>query len=259
MTRTARTFDWSSRHDPASRNYPIRTLVGPRGTVARVFTIWKVGPCLDQAAEGACVGHGYTNEATASPVRVDFTTLDLGAEWPKDPQAFAFALYDWCRRNDPWPGEDYDGTSVLTGAQGMKMLGLIPEYRWAFSMEDLIDALVAHGPAVLGLEWRDGMYDAPGGELTGTGAVVGGHCILAVGYDPEHRFSDGTVTEAIALFNSWGREWGINGLAWIRVSELAGLLENGGEMCVPVRRSYGRKPRKVCRLFAAIKGRLRLR
>ena len=254
-----RKLDWSSRHDPESRNYPIRALLPKSGQVFRKFKTWTVGPCLDQDQEGACVGHGYTNEATASPVRVDFAKANLGAGWPKDPQAFAFALYEWCKRHDSYPGTDYDGTAVLTGAQGMQKLGFIPEYRWAFGTNDVIDTLCAQGPVVLGIEWREDMYDAPGGELTGTGRPVGGHCILACGYDPARKFSDGTTTEAVLLFNSWGRGWGINGLAWIKVSELAELLKDGGEMCVPVHRSYGRTPRKVCQLVAAIKGRLRLR
>src|SRR4051794_31156175 len=119
-------------------------------------------------------------------------------------------------------------------------------------MDDLIDALVVHGPAVLGLEWREDMYDAPGGELRGTGPAVGGHCILAVGYDPARRFSDGTVTGAIALFNSWGRSWDVNGVAWIKVFELAPLLANDGEACIPVRRSYGRRPSTVVKALAAV-------
>lgn len=237
-----RTFDWQPRHDERSRAYPIRSVIGE--AVPRRYVLNRVGPVLDQGVEGACVGHGWTNEATAHPWPVDFTAADLGYDdrgqpWPKDPQAFAFAFYAWCQRHDPWAGEGYSGTSVLTGAEGMKALGFIPEFRWAFGVDDVIDTLIAHGPVVLGIEWRDGMYEAPGGELRGTGAAVGGHCILAVGYDPEHRWRDGTVTPGVALFNSWGHGWGVAGTAWMRADELGDLLAANGEACVPVTRAYG--------------------
>ncbi|MCA1570800.1 MAG: hypothetical protein LC798_10885 [Chloroflexi bacterium] len=242
-THKGRTFDYRPHFDDASRDYPIRSVIGRQ--VVRTRRVWGVGRILDQGVEGACVGHGWAGEALASPVRVDFIRAELLPGWPHDPQAFAFALYDWCRRNDEWDGEAYSGTSVLAGAKGMKMLRLIPEYRWAFGVDDVVDTLVAHGPVVLGIPWTFGMYDAPGGELHVTGHVVGGHCIVAVGFDPAHVWADGSVGPAIALLNSWGLSWGIDGLAWIPVPELAPLLANGrGEACVPVRRSYGRTPRR---------------
>lgn len=239
MTQT-RTFDWFPRHDPESRNYAVRDLIG--ATVERKFTIWQCGQCLDQGQEGACVGHGFTNDATAEPVPVDFTVEhfgndDEGHPWPNDAQAFAFALYDWCRRHDEWKDQPHEGTSVLTGAKGMKLLGLLLEYRWAFGVDDVIDTICAHGPVVLGIDWHEGMYDAPNGELRVSGPKVGGHCILAVGYDPAHKWANGTVSPAIALYNSWGEGWGIKGLAWISVTDLALLLSQDGEACVPVVRA----------------------
>lgn len=240
-----RNLDWRSYHDPASRRYPMRSVLRA-AALPRTYALWPTGPVLDQGEEGACVGHGWTNEATSEPVPVDFEAIDLGTDdegypWPRDAQEFAFHLYFYCRRHDQWPGEDYSGTSVLAGAQAMQLLGLIPEYRWCFGIEDVIDTLVSPlgGPVVLGIVWKSGMYDAPNGELRATGHVVGGHCILAVGYDPEHEWEDGTTSEAVALFNSWGEGWGIGGLAWIRCDELAGLLDADGEACVPVQRAYG--------------------
>lgn len=233
-------LDWVPRHDPESRDYPIRAVIGdsvPRGRVMH-----QVGPTLNQGQEGACVGHGWANEATAAPVPIAFDVLDLGNDdlgnpWPKDPQGFAFALYFWCRRHDEWEGEAYDGTSVLSGAKGMKMLGLLPEYRWAFGIEDVIDALMVHGPVVLGINWYTSMYGAPGGELKVSGTLAGGHCILAVGYDPAHQWSDGTQGAAVALYNSWGPGWGQGGIAWISVPDLARLLKEHGEACVPMVRA----------------------
>lgn len=236
---TTRTFDWRPRHDPRSRLYPVRALTGT--AVRRRRVLWSPGPVvLDQGVEGACVPHAFVHEATASPVRVDLTRATrIDPAWPRDPQALAFELYDWCRRNDAWPGEAYEGTSTLAGAKAMVMLGLIREYRWAFTPAEVVDALLRLGPVTLGIPWRSGMYEAPGGVLKAAGDVVGGHAILAVGYDPARDLGDGPV-EAVALLNSWGPGWGRTGVAWISLDGLAGLLAQDGEACVPVRRTYGR-------------------
>ncbi len=87
------------------------------------------------------------------------------------------------------------------------------------------------GPAVLGINWLDGMYQTV--EIDGeawiedTGRVVGGHAILCVGYSLRRR--------AFRLQNSWGSDWGDNGRAWIDHDDLAALLADQGEACIPVR------------------------
>jgi hypothetical protein len=240
-----RTFDRVPGLDPRNRSHPITALVGQP---ARRRQVWR-GPdlVLNQDAEGACVGHGHTHEATSSPVRVDFkrsTVADKG--FPAEAQAFAFALYRAAQKIDEWPGEAYSGTSVLAAAKIMKSLGVYGEYRWAFGVEDVISAVIAHGPVVIGIPWYDAMYEAPGGEVRIGGSVVGGHCLLVLGYDPKHRFTDGAVGEGLLLLNSWGPGWGLNGQAWIRKADLGALLREQGDACVPVRRSYVRP--KVPRL-----------
>lgn len=226
-------LDWQPRHDPRSKNFPISAAV--RTSVRRRNKLWKVGPILDQAAEGACVGFGWTAEALAAPVpvRLHWMKTDI----PRDPTQFARLVYRTAQHNDEWEGEDYEGTSVLAGAKAMKNFGLLREYRWAFNIEQVADAVLQSGPVVIGVPWYNGMYDAPNGILTPSGPLVGGHCLLVVGYrlaDPELGGEDGFV-----LQNSWGTSWGKNGLAKIKKSDLAALLKDDGEACVPVVRSYG--------------------
>lgn len=232
-----RHLDWISRHDPRSRAFAARKLMGT--APPRVKTVWPPGRVLDQGAEGACVAFGWVGEALAEPVPVDFGPLELPNGWSNDPQALAFQLYQWCRDHDEFPAGT-EGTSVLQGAKAMLLLGLITEYRWAFGIDDVIDALCTLGPVVLGIPWFSDSYEAPGGEMRATGQQVGGHCILAVGFDPNHVFRDGTTGPAVLLLNSWGPGWGEQGLAWIRAEELGRLLDQRGEACVPLVRSYGR-------------------
>jgi Papain family cysteine protease len=228
-----RTFNWAPNFDPESKEFPIRTAVPNQ---IRRNKLWRTGPILDQGREGACVGFGWTAEALSTPVAVDLSRLKADA--PEDPTAFAHRIYKRAQQLDGWAGENYSGTSVLAGAKAMREMGLIKEFRWAFNIADVIDGIIHKGPVVLGIPWHMGMYDAPDGVLRLSGENVGGHCITAVGYKVSSEKLNGE--DGIILQNSWGTDWGINGLAIIRTSELAGLLDNYGEACVPSRRSYGR-------------------
>jgi hypothetical protein len=188
---------------------------------------WAVGVTLNQGREGACVGHGWTHEAVAKPVMVN--------TWPRpgftatNPQAFAFELYEWCKDNDEWAGDNYDGTSVAAGAKGMAAAGLIGEYRWTRNVDDLAVAVSRKGPAVIGVDWFSGMFDADSsGYLNLTGQVEGGHCLLVNGYN--------VTREAFKLHNSWGPRWSTNGEAWLRKADMRQLLNQGGEACVPTSR-----------------------
>jgi hypothetical protein len=226
-------LDWQPRFDPRSKNFPVRATL--RSSIRRRNKLWKVGPILDQGYEGACVGFGWTAEALSTPVAVRLHWMRV--EVPRDPDKFARLVYRNAQRIDEWAGEDYEGTSVLAGAKAMKQFGLLREYRWAFNIEQVADAVLSKGPVVIGIPWYEGMYEAPNGVLRRSGALVGGHCLLVVGYhvaDPELGGEDGFV-----LQNSWGASWGKNGLAKIKKSELAELLADDGEACVPVSRSYG--------------------
>ena len=224
-----RKLDWTANYDERSRNLPIRGVI--RKAVKRKNRLWQVGPILDQGQEGACVGFGWTAEALASPVRVDLNRIKTRA--PKEPNKFAQYVYAFAKTIDEYEGVDYEGTSVLAGAKSMQTFRLLKEYRWAFSMDEIIDGIIAKGPVVLGIPWYDSMYEAPNGILKVSGEQVGGHCILAVGYKVYPGGED-----AVILQNSWGKDWGVNGLAEIKVSELAKLVAEG-EACLPIKRAFG--------------------
>ena len=228
-----RVFNWRPEFDERSRNFPISAVV-PQGI--RKNKLWRVGPILDQGQEGACVGFGWTAEVLATPVAVDLNKVKAAV--PHDPTAFAQYVYHTAKTLDEWPGENYDGTSVLAGAKAIVGAGFMKEYRWAFGIDDVIDAIIHKGPVVLGIEWHDGMYEAPNGVLKVSGPVVGGHCIAAVGYRTAESAKAGV--ESVILQNSWGPNWGDHGLAEISKDDLAGLLSKNGEACVPSKRSYGR-------------------
>lgn len=188
---------------------------------------WRSKGNLDQGQEGACVGFGWTQELIASPAVKRFQLFEQG-------NAFAQALYKLAQHNDEWPGENYDGTSVLAGAKSVAKLGYMPEYRWAFSIDDLILAVAHAGPAVVGTDWLEGM-DNYGRDalLSASGGVRGGHCYLLRGVLVNPHFAREPVFH---ITNSWGDSWGKQGDAYIRVSDFEKLLKAGGEACIPMRR-----------------------
>lgn len=227
-------LDWKPNFDERSREYPVRAKL--RSAVKRKDRLWTPGPILNQGREGACVGFAWAAEAFASPIAVDLHRMR--ANTPATHDMYARFLYGQARYIDEWAGEAYEGTSVLAGAKASQNMNTIREYRWAFTIEDVIDSVIAKGPVVIGINWYDGMYSAPNGILRKSGTIVGGHALLIVGFNVNSEKIPGKST--FILQNSWGTSWGINGLAEITVEDLAALLKENGESCVPTRRSYGR-------------------
>jgi hypothetical protein len=216
--------------DDRSRGFPIRALL-PEGLRGRS---WICKVVLDQDKndterdKNSCVGNGWAHELAASPVVV-----------PGVDEPFAIRIYHEAQRRDQWPGEDYDGSSVLGGAKAVQAFGYMPEYRWAgvgstSVIDDVMLALSHHGPVVLGTNWLENMFDSAPSVLDVSGAVAGGHCYLARGLLLKPRFAKEPV---VRIRNSWGRSWGVEGDAFIRVSDLERLLKDNGEACVPVRRT----------------------
>lgn len=209
-----RTLDRVSRFDERSRAFPIRTLLAAR--TPRSYT-WSVDAALDQGREGACVGYGWAHELAARPAVNPVST------------ALAQDIYRAAQRIDEWAGEAYDGTSVLAGAKTVLARRYMDSYRWCFGIDDLVLALGYSGPVVLGLNWWTGMFVTdPAGYIHPTGQVEGGHCLIARAVDLR--------TGTIKLRNSWGPLWGVGGDALIRIPDLAALLADQGDACVPIGR-----------------------
>jgi len=209
--------------DPRNAEYPIAAIVGDRPLRSRS---WPCRPRLDQGREGACVGFGFSHELAAQP------SVVKGVD-----DSYAQALYKRAQLLDEWPGENYSGTSVLAGAKAVTEKGLLAEYRWATTVDDVLRTLSVHGPVVLGVDWYDTAYEPrPSGLLDLSGRVVGGHCILARGILLSGRLRGERAGEpVIRLRNSWGEEWGRRGDAFLKASDLERLLSAGGDACVPVR------------------------
>ena len=201
--------------DPRSRNYSIRAYLDTR--TPRSYT-WSCPVTLNQGSEGACVGFSWAQELAARPALVSGMTDE-----------YARHIYHEAKKIDPWPGEDYEGTSILAGVKIVQSRGYITEYRWAFGIEDLAIGVSRAGPAVVGVDWYDGMFTPDSnGFIHPTGNIAGGHAILVKGYNVRAR--------RFLLHNSWGPNWGRKGTCFISYDDLGNLLASGGEACIPVKR-----------------------
>jgi hypothetical protein len=209
-----RVLDRLQQFDERSREFPIRSLVGDKPL--RSYT-WSCAPHFDQKSEGACVGHGFGHEAAARPVVRKVTQQDC------------FDLYRRARQLDEWPGENYEGTSVLAGAKAMAERSWLQEYRWGFSLDDVLRTVGYLGPVVIGVNWYTGMFEPdPTGLIHATGQVEGGHCTLVKGVNVSRR--------QVRIHQSWGAAYGLGGDVLLSWDDLGMLLKDGGEACVPVRR-----------------------
>lgn len=197
--------------DPRTADFPLEA---PKK--ARTFRNWLVpGGPWDQGPTPHCVAYAGLGLLTAHPV--------------SNAQLHVMTLYDECQKQDQWPGEEYDGTSVLGLMRVLKARGLVSEYRWTTSADVVMAHVLEHGPVVIGVTWHRDMFTPTGhGYITPTGPAEGGHAVLIVGANATRQNPDGT-TGALRILNSWGGGWGEGGRAWITRDDLDRLLKDRGE------------------------------
>lgn len=224
---TTRVLDRQAFFDERSRGYavlrPLRLTRRKRIWTPPVFRV-------DQGSEGHCVGFGWGNELATSPVRIQGVNNE-----------FAHGLFYGAREIDRAEGRNFpEGATVIAGAKYIKQRGFMDEYRWAFSIDQLIDGVVNEGPSVIGIDWLDGMYDTrPSGLVDVSGSVVGGHCLTIIGYHPGMRIrGEGWLKrhEVFIWINSWGEGYGKRGIGYVPVETVASRLMANGEFCFPIHR-----------------------
>lgn len=237
-------LDRARQWDERNRNFSIAELVAqaPPPEAPHRGRSWRAGPCLDQGAEGACVGFAFTGEYAADPVPGPGGAAELNR--------IAREVYLTARQT--WPGADApgEGTSILAGAKAAQTRGWFDEYRWGDPtrpVDELVtvlthaagDPTASYGPAVIGVDWFDGMYEPdPATALVEvSGPLVGGHAILVRGVILHPQVKGHRIDEPLFRWrNSWDVAYGHDGDGLIRASDLARVLGPAAEVCYPVRR-----------------------
>lgn len=209
------------QHDPRSKDFAARTLLGMPISLSRHNQMWKRGLPYDQGQTSICVaetGKGLLN-TTPNSRRLPYhqrSRLDV------------MELYHGAQRLDQWPGENYDGTSALGLCKYLLSMNLIKEYRWCFSVDDVIDTLVNLGPVGIGVKWMSNMMDTDAnGFVHATGSEVGGHEVEINSVNISDKY--------FGITNSWGSNWGIKGRCKLSWDDLTLLLADSGDAVTFVR------------------------
>lgn len=174
------------------------------------YKYWYQREVENQGSTPHCVGYAWRAMMTSVPVR----------QWGID----ASNVYHEAQKVDEWEGEDYDGTSVRAGAKVLKSWGKLKSYGWAWDLEATLAWLWHKGPVVMGTWWHEDMFwpDSKG-YIQPTGQKAGGHAYILQGLNIDQ--------EKVRLINSWGRDWGQSGRAWIKFEDLESLIIDFGEVC----------------------------
>lgn len=198
---------------------------------------WACRIYLDQGQTLACVGNSRAYDLAAAPATQRQPTGTLIDE------AFAQSLYKLAQQNDEWPGEAYEGSSVLGGLKAAVAMGYSGEYRWAFNLDDWLASISHIGGSVVGTVWLNSMFDPrPSGllEVDKSSGEAGGHAYyfrrIITTREGQREFlgRDEKLRDEplLILRNSWGYGWGKHGEAAMWPSDYQDNLWDDGEQSV---------------------------
>lgn len=236
-TTQDRRLDRIAMYDRRSLDFPVQGALNAeqQKLISKKWTAPEGTPVLDQGREGACVGFGVTHELIFYPVPI--RGLDNGFAREK--------IYWVAQEADPWPGGSYpnaspvyEGTSVLYGVKAAADLGYYKQYSWATSEKELALGVGYLGPAIIGVDWYEGMFEPDSnGFIHASGDKAGGHCCLIIGVNVKSGY--------YTIRNSWGSGWGDGGNAKISRTDMASLMDDNGEACIVTQRTVPAPPKKA--------------
>lgn len=210
--------------DERDRNFPMAAAL-PEAEVRGWRYWWADGWWGDQWYTPQCVAYAWLHLLEDGPVTQAPYAPQREAQYDEGALYRPSRLYVEAQLVDAWPGEDYDGTSVRAGAKVLQREGFISSYRWAWDVDTITKALLTTGPVVVGTAWYEDMFEPDEhGYIHPRGAGAGGHAYLLNGVNTDEGF--------YRIKNSWGRGWGSNGHARIKISDMHMLLEDWGEACL---------------------------
>jgi C1A family cysteine protease len=203
--------------DEGDKQYPLRALMAGVEKPEPTQRYYRIGPVLDQGNTSRCVAFSWYQRLVSAPV------MQKNVPVPDE-------IYGLAKTFDEWPGEDYDGTSVRGGAKALQSLGLITEYHWSTTAEEVAHFVLTQGTVVFGTNWYSDMMLSPKGAIIApSGRSAGGHAYLCIGYN--------RVRGLFRFVNSWGVDYCDKGRFWMTGESVARLLSEDGEACAATERA----------------------
>lgn len=220
-------------HDERSRAFAVAPTAGPRNRVVhrRHGAILDQGRYWDRATKtwislGSCTGNAIVGAIETDPIHRKYE------RWNEDK---AVRVYSRATELDGFDGTyppDDTGSSGLAVCKAAVEFGWITRYEHAFDINQALDALQL-GPVITGVNWYEG-FDRPGvsGLVTIAGSIRGGHEFAVREYLPDPR---DPLDSLVVADNSWSYGWGIRGRFAFTVRTWGNLLEQDGDVTVPLR------------------------
>lgn len=200
-----------------------RNALFPADQAAQIVSVthnsW--GLPLNQLAVRSCTGEALVGALNTTP-HMDYGQAPLT-------QADAYAIYhdETVLEKSPWPPNDPGGSGLEVCKAG-KNKGWLRGYTHAVGINAALKALVVR-PTISGINWFT-TFDSPdanGVVSIGKRAKVrGGHEIVQVQIDAEK--------ELVWSWQSWGLQFGRRGLFAMSFDTWDTLLQQGGDVTVPL-------------------------
>lgn len=217
----------------AVRAQALENLQPKPGTLAAIDLSAEIGKIRDTGPEGTTIGFSIAYAMQAA----------IKAQTGQQVTVSARGLYELAKQHDEWPGENYEGTSLLGGLKAAKMIGAYLETDWPYSerkvpatakpsyrvisfdpvkgTDGIIGALKQRRVVIAQVRVTEDFANAgKDGKVVVRSlqsGTIGTKGICIVGYDPdsaEFRFA-----------NDWGAAWGRQGFGLIRDTDLQKLLQ----------------------------------
>ena len=217
-TYAGRSLDVSLAVDPRNREYPVAAKFPLGVELPLTSRKWQCDYSLDQGREGACIGYAGAHWMGSQPRPQDVSSR------------IAQRFYAGAQRNDVWPGEDYEGTSLQGLMRYWRKEGLIGEYRWIFSADDLLRTLSHLGPVIVASAWPEECFHPdPYGFIEYDGERQGGHATCWTGIDVEREYC--------TIQQSWGRRHGKGGEVYMRFRDVERMFGDKPRIAFPDKKS----------------------